>query len=115
MILERKKLVWTLFNWDESDDPFLCREELGNLFSIPDVSKIWVSIRDHPTAFSMAIQIRRKRAGVEWVVTTENGRSWGQWKLFSGLRRILNKYIGRTVYLEVEYEPEGTSDADSTT
>ena len=92
---------------DDSGTPLaLCTAGFDKLFNIPDDAKqIWLTLRDRPGVFSMALRIERVWFD-QITVTAENGRLWrsGARNLSGNTTRLLREYIGRTVYLEVEYE-----------
>ena len=86
-----------------------CTDGFAELFDIPaDVKQIWLTLRDKPGMFSVALHISESKDS--WfphcIVTTENGQQWSSLagELAWDVGVLLREYIGRTVHLEVEYE-----------
>ncbi len=110
MILETMKLtndrIWPT-DWTDADgNSVVCVNRFARLFTIPNVDEIWVSIRDRPTRHTMGVKVTAftdeyTPTGVD--VKAENGLLWNAWDTNECLDLVLSKYIGKTIYVEVEY------------
>ena len=114
MILKQRRFCRTWLEkhhfWSALDDygerMYICGDDFAELFAIPKYAKlIWLTLRDRPGVLSMSLRIERVWFD-QITVTAENGQQWRSAKgdIMQNVARLLCEYVGRTVYLEVEYE-----------
>lgn len=117
MILETQKFTtgergnfWDGTRREGKFAPYLCADEFACLFTIPAVKRIWITIYDRPTVCGMAIRLVLGSAGGSFKIVAENGKSWGNDELSTGMYTLLLRYVGKTIHVEVEYYEEDVKD-----
>lgn len=88
-------------------EAIICNESLREIFAIPDdCLTVWLSLHSRPAANRLSVTILRDSYNDPVIKTTELGYSAATYIEFDfgSLYSVLQKHIGKTLYVECRYE-----------
>ena len=88
-------------NWSCGEEIGVCGHELGKLFNIPESTRtIWISLHTRPARHRETALVVADGYGYPCLNVGDDK----VWYSYFSLDKLLGRHLGKTLYVEVEYE-----------